>query len=175
MGSAAARAVKGLRAAGQSDLRRHGGPLRYHDPAGSAAPAARQGESRGRGADHRAMAARPRDFGLPFSVTGDREGAMREVERLGQATLGTRRLANSRGKPRTMVPRIPWPHQFARLEQGQDHLGIKTSAGRPRKSASRGSRGILVTGSAATHPQVHHRLQDITAQPAGVCCFSSAS
>jgi hypothetical protein len=31
------------------------------------------------------------DFGLPFSVTGDRAGAMQKVERLGQATLGTRR------------------------------------------------------------------------------------
>ena len=31
------------------------------------------------------------DFGLPFSVTGDRNGAMQKVERLGQATLGTRR------------------------------------------------------------------------------------
>jgi transposase len=48
-----------LRAAGQSDLRRDGGPLRYRDPAGTAAAAARQGEGRSRGADHRAMAARP--------------------------------------------------------------------------------------------------------------------
>jgi hypothetical protein len=31
------------------------------------------------------------DFGLPFSVTGDRVGEMEKVERLGQATLGTRR------------------------------------------------------------------------------------
>jgi len=31
------------------------------------------------------------DFGLPFSVTGDRAGAMQKVERLGKATLGTRR------------------------------------------------------------------------------------
>ncbi len=31
------------------------------------------------------------DFGLPFSVTGDRAGAMRKIERLGMATLGTRR------------------------------------------------------------------------------------
>jgi hypothetical protein len=31
------------------------------------------------------------DFGLPFSVTGDRTGAMQKVERLGEATLGTRR------------------------------------------------------------------------------------
>jgi hypothetical protein len=31
------------------------------------------------------------DFGLPFSVTGDPAGAMQKVERLGQATLGTRR------------------------------------------------------------------------------------
>jgi hypothetical protein len=31
------------------------------------------------------------DFGLPFSVTGDRSGAMQKVERLGVATLGTRR------------------------------------------------------------------------------------
>src|SRR5439155_21617752 len=31
------------------------------------------------------------DFGLPFSVTGGRAGAMQKVERLGQATLGTRR------------------------------------------------------------------------------------
>ena len=31
------------------------------------------------------------DFSLPFSVTGDRAGAMQKVERLGQATLGTRR------------------------------------------------------------------------------------
>jgi hypothetical protein len=31
------------------------------------------------------------DFGLPFSITGDRVGAMEKVERLGQATLGTRR------------------------------------------------------------------------------------
>jgi hypothetical protein len=30
------------------------------------------------------------DIGLPFSVTGDRAGAMQKVERLGQATLGTR-------------------------------------------------------------------------------------
>jgi hypothetical protein len=31
------------------------------------------------------------DFALPFSITGDRAGAMQKVERLGQATLGTRR------------------------------------------------------------------------------------
>jgi hypothetical protein len=31
------------------------------------------------------------NFGLPFSVKGDRAGAMQKVERLGQATLGTRR------------------------------------------------------------------------------------
>ena len=31
------------------------------------------------------------DFGLPYSITGDRAGAMQEVERLGEATLGTRR------------------------------------------------------------------------------------
>ena len=31
------------------------------------------------------------DFGLPFTITGDRAGAMQKVERLGQATLGTRR------------------------------------------------------------------------------------
>jgi len=31
------------------------------------------------------------DFGLPYSVTGDRTGAMQKVERLGEATLGTRR------------------------------------------------------------------------------------
>jgi hypothetical protein len=31
------------------------------------------------------------DFGLPFSVSGDRSGAMQKVERLGQATFGTRR------------------------------------------------------------------------------------
>jgi hypothetical protein len=31
------------------------------------------------------------DFGLPFSVTGDRAGAIQKVERLGQPTLGTRR------------------------------------------------------------------------------------
>jgi transposase len=37
-------------------LRRDGGPLRYRDPAGSAA---RQGEGRSCGADHRAMVARP--------------------------------------------------------------------------------------------------------------------
>ena len=37
-----------LRAAGQPHLRRDGGPLRYRDPAGPAAPAARQGEGRSR-------------------------------------------------------------------------------------------------------------------------------
>jgi hypothetical protein len=31
------------------------------------------------------------DFGLPFSVAGDRAGAMQQIERLGVATLGTRR------------------------------------------------------------------------------------
>jgi hypothetical protein len=31
------------------------------------------------------------DFGLPYNVTGDRVGAMQEVERLAEATLGTRR------------------------------------------------------------------------------------
>jgi hypothetical protein len=31
------------------------------------------------------------DFGLAFSITGDRSGAMQKVERLGEATLGTRR------------------------------------------------------------------------------------
>jgi hypothetical protein len=31
------------------------------------------------------------DFGLPFTITGDRAGAMQKIERLGQATLGTRR------------------------------------------------------------------------------------
>ena len=28
------------------------------------------------------------DFGLPFSITGDRAGAMQKVKRLGEATLG---------------------------------------------------------------------------------------
>jgi hypothetical protein len=31
------------------------------------------------------------DFGLPYSVTGDRAGAMQKIERLGEASLGTRR------------------------------------------------------------------------------------
>jgi hypothetical protein len=31
------------------------------------------------------------DFGLPYSIAGDRSGAVRKVERLGVATLGTRR------------------------------------------------------------------------------------
>jgi hypothetical protein len=31
------------------------------------------------------------DFGLPYSVTGDQVGAMRKTERLGEATLATRR------------------------------------------------------------------------------------
>jgi hypothetical protein len=31
------------------------------------------------------------DFGLPFSITGERSGAMRKVERLGEATLGIKR------------------------------------------------------------------------------------
>ena len=31
------------------------------------------------------------DFGLPFSITGDRAGAMQKVKRLGEATLGMRR------------------------------------------------------------------------------------
>jgi hypothetical protein len=31
------------------------------------------------------------DFGLPYSITGDRAGAMQKIERLGEATLGTRR------------------------------------------------------------------------------------
>jgi hypothetical protein len=31
------------------------------------------------------------DFGLPYSITGDRAGGMQKVERLGEATLGTRR------------------------------------------------------------------------------------
>jgi hypothetical protein len=31
------------------------------------------------------------DFGLPFSITGDRVGAMHKVERLGEATLGVKR------------------------------------------------------------------------------------
>jgi hypothetical protein len=31
------------------------------------------------------------DFGLPFSVTGERSGGMQRVERLGKATLGTMR------------------------------------------------------------------------------------
>jgi hypothetical protein len=31
------------------------------------------------------------DFGLPFGVAGDPAGAMRKVERLGEATLGSRR------------------------------------------------------------------------------------
>jgi hypothetical protein len=31
------------------------------------------------------------DFGWPFSITGDRIGAVQKVERLGEATLGTRR------------------------------------------------------------------------------------
>jgi hypothetical protein len=31
------------------------------------------------------------DLGLPFSVTGNRSGAMQKIERLGEATLGTRR------------------------------------------------------------------------------------
>jgi hypothetical protein len=31
------------------------------------------------------------DFGLPYNVTGDRTGAMQKVERLWEATLGTRR------------------------------------------------------------------------------------
>jgi hypothetical protein len=48
-----------LLAAGQPNLRRDGGPLGYGDPVGTATPAARQGEARGRGVDHRAMAALP--------------------------------------------------------------------------------------------------------------------
>ena len=31
------------------------------------------------------------DFGLPFSIVGDRAGAMQKVKRLGEASLGTRR------------------------------------------------------------------------------------
>jgi hypothetical protein len=31
------------------------------------------------------------DFGLPFSVAGERTGSMQKVERLGEATLGTKR------------------------------------------------------------------------------------
>jgi hypothetical protein len=31
------------------------------------------------------------DFGLPISITGHRAGTMQKVERLGKATLGTRR------------------------------------------------------------------------------------
>jgi hypothetical protein len=31
------------------------------------------------------------DFGLPFSITGDRAGSMQKIERLGEATLGTKR------------------------------------------------------------------------------------
>ena len=31
------------------------------------------------------------DFGLPYSITGDRARAMQKVERLGEATLGTKR------------------------------------------------------------------------------------
>jgi hypothetical protein len=31
------------------------------------------------------------DFGLPFSITGDQSGPMQKVERLGEATLGTKR------------------------------------------------------------------------------------
>lgn len=31
------------------------------------------------------------DLGLPYSVTGDPAGEMQKVERLGEATLGTRR------------------------------------------------------------------------------------
>jgi hypothetical protein len=31
------------------------------------------------------------EFGLPFSITGDRNGAIQKIERLGEATLGTRR------------------------------------------------------------------------------------
>jgi hypothetical protein len=31
------------------------------------------------------------DFGLPYSAIGERSGAMQKVERLGVATLGTRR------------------------------------------------------------------------------------
>jgi hypothetical protein len=31
------------------------------------------------------------DFGLPYSITGNRNGAIQKVERLGEATLGTRR------------------------------------------------------------------------------------
>lgn len=31
------------------------------------------------------------DFGLPFSIIGDRAGTMQKVERLGEATLGTKR------------------------------------------------------------------------------------
>jgi len=31
------------------------------------------------------------DFGLPFDVTGDQVGSMREVRRLPEATLGTKR------------------------------------------------------------------------------------
>jgi hypothetical protein len=31
------------------------------------------------------------DFGLPFSITGDRAAGMQKVERLGEATLRTRR------------------------------------------------------------------------------------
>jgi hypothetical protein len=37
------------------------------------------------------------DFGLPFSITGDRSGAMQKLQRLGEATLGTTRGATLLG------------------------------------------------------------------------------
>ena len=55
------------------------------------------------------------DFGLPFSVSGDRAGAMQKIERLGMATLGTRRGDASltgmlKASPIKVIP-VPTPPQ----------------------------------------------------------------
>jgi hypothetical protein len=55
------------------------------------------------------------DFGLPYGVTGDRVGAMQKVERLGEATLGTRRgdmrLTGLLKDSLIQVIRVPTPTQ----------------------------------------------------------------
>jgi hypothetical protein len=55
------------------------------------------------------------DFGLPFSVTGDRAGAMQKVERLGGGDFGddARRYAANRASEGDSNPviRVPTPTQ----------------------------------------------------------------
>ena len=107
-----------LRAAGQPHLYGDGGALRHGDPAGTAAAAARQGESRGGGADRRALATgrlRHRRFyslaelNAAISELLRRLNEERPIRRLG---VTRRQLLEELDRPRSRRCRIE-PYVFA--------------------------------------------------------------